>query len=351
MFVLHLNLVTLHCKNKALTLINKINLGILYMKKLTFIFLIFISLFFCQCAEEDKTAKEIDKILLEVQVERFDKEFAVTTPESLSKIKNKYPYLFPSQYPDSIWEAKLKDTIQIELNTEVAKEFPNFEKQQIALIQLFKHIKFYFPDFTVPKVITLTSDVGYTNRVILADSLLLIGLDNYLGEDHKFYQGFQNYIAKGLDKKFLVSDVASEFSATIISSQKGRTFLDHMIYYGKILYLKDKIMSFEPEEQRIVYSPEQFEWAKLNEEYIWRYFVERDLLYSTDRLLQGRFLDPAPFSKFQLELDNESPGGVGRYMGWQIVRAFMKNNKVTLQQMASISGEEILKKSNYKPRN
>lgn len=320
------------------------------MKKLIFILLILLSLFFYNCVDEDKTAKEIDKITLELKVERFDKEFALTTPENLSKIKNKYPYLFPAQYPDSIWTAKLKDTIQIELNTEVLKEFPNFDEQQTGLTQLFKHIKYYFPNFTVPKVITLTSDVGYANRVILADTLLLIGLDNYLGQNHKFYQGFQGYIAKGLDKKFLVSDVATEFCTSVIPPQKGRTFIDQVVYYGKALYLKDKIMPFDSEEQRIVYTPEQLEWANANEEYIWRYFVERDLLYSTDKQLQARFIEPAPFSKFQLELDNESPDRVGRYIGWQIVRAFMKNNEVTLEQMVTIPAEEIFKKSNYKPR-
>lgn len=321
------------------------------MKQLFFISLIFISLFFCSCNEEDKTAKEIGEISLALKVNRFDEEFAAATPESLSFLKNKYPYLFPEQYADSVWIAKLNDTIQIELNTEVKKAFPDFDFQKKELTTLFKHIKYYYPEFITPTVITLTSDVNYDNRVILTDSLLLIGLDNYLGENHKFYFGFQGYIAKVLDKKYLVSDVASEFCGTVIPPRKGRTFLDQMIYHGKTLYLKDKIMAFEPEELRITYTPEQLEWAKVNEEDIWRYFVDRDLLYSTDKQLQPRFLAPAPFSKFQLELDNESPGRIGRYIGWQIVRAFMENNEVSVEQMLIIPAEEILKKSNYKPRN
>jgi len=62
-------------------------------------------------------------------------------------------------------------------------------------------------------------------------------------------------------------------------------------------------------------------------------------------------LDPAPFSKFGLELDNESPGRLGRYIGWQIVRAFMDNNDIELKQLLAMPEEEIFKKSNYKPRN
>lgn len=321
------------------------------MKRPVFILLLVLSVFFYQCGEENKIAQEIDKIAIDLTIERFDKKFAATNLESLSALKKEYPYLFPSQYPDSIWMAKLKDTIQIELNTEVNKAFPDFEQEKNRLTKLFKHIKYYFPSFSVPKVITLTSDVNYLSRVILADSLLLIGLDNYLGKEHKFYQGFQNYIAADLDKHYLVSDVASEFCASVLPSQKGRIFLEHVVYYGKELYLKDKIMPFETEEQRISYSTEELQWAKINEEQIWRYFIERNLLYSTDKKLLARFLEPAPFSKFQLELDSESPGRIGQYLGWQIVRAFMENNELTVAQMLNIPAEEILKKSNYKPRN
>jgi len=321
------------------------------MKKIIFILLLVFQLFFYNCAEEDKTAKEIDKIAVNIQVARFDQEFAQTNAENLSAIKKEYPYLFPEQYTDSVWIAKTQDTIQQELNEEVQKAFPDFNAEKEELEKLFRHIKYYYPKFKEPKVITLTSDVAYNSRVILADSILLIGLDNYLGKDHKFYAGFQNYIATGLDKQFLVSDVASEFCGQIVPRERGRTFLDQMVYYGKELYLKDKLIPFQSEAQRIVYAPEQLEWAKVNEEQIWRYYVERELLYSTDKQLQLRFLEPAPFSKFQLELiDTESPGRIGRYIGWQIVRAFMENNEVTLQQMLTIPADEVFKKSNYKPK-
>jgi uncharacterized protein YjaZ len=78
--------------------------------------------------------------------------------------------------------------------------------------------------------------------------------------------------------------------------------------------------------------------------------VENEYLYSTETRLNQRFLDPAPFSKFGLELDNESPGRLGRYIGWQIVRSFMENNEINLKQLLTMPEEEIFKKSNYKPR-
>lgn len=302
------------------------------------------------CKNETRVSEDVSKIQVDLKVLRFDQEFEEAKPGDIPKLKQKFPYLFPQQYSDSVWIAKLKDTLQNELFSEVNGAFPNFDKETADLELLFKHVLYYFPNYRTPEVITVISDVDYSNRVILADTLLLIGLDNYLGNDHKFYGGIEQYIADGLDKTYLISDVASAFGKTKLSFPSDRTFLAQMIYYGKELYLKDKLMPFATDAQKIVYTPEELEWAQANEEQIWRYFVERELLYSTDNMLAPRFLDPAPFSKFRLELDNESPGRLGRYTGWQIVRAYMNNNDVKLSQLLGLPADEIFKKSNYKPK-
>ncbi|WP_437398906.1 gliding motility lipoprotein GldB [Flagellimonas lutimaris] len=313
-------------------------------------FLLIMVLLLSSCGETDKTEEEIDKITIDLRISRFDQEFANATPSDIPKLKTKYPYLFPEQFPDSVWVAKLTDTLQVELSDEVTKVFGDFDQESAELESLFKHIQYYFPETETPHVVTLTSDVRYDNRIILADSLLLIGLDNYLGEDHHFYEGLQRYIAASLDEKFLTSDVASAFAKKVLSYPRNRTLLSRMVYYGKELYLKDKLIPSATDAQKIGYSEEEMEWAKANEEQMWKYFVERELLYSTDAGLDRKFLDPAPFSKFGLELDNESPPRLGRYMGWQIVRAFMEKTNIDLKQMLGMPADEILKQSNYKPK-
>ena len=74
------------------------------------------------------------------------------------------------------------------------------------------------------------------------------------------------------------------------------------------------------------------------------------MLYSTDSGLYDRFMANAPFSKFYIDIDKESPGRIGVLLGWQIVRSYMKNNEVTLQQLLQTDAEEIFKKSKYKPK-
>ena len=308
-----------------------------------------LSLFFLSCNDTDKVAAAIDKITVDLKISRFDREFATATADKLPELRKVYPYLFPA--PDSVWVKKMQDSLQIELFQEVGDTFNSFDDEKLSLVQLFKHIKYYFPEQEIPHVITVTNDVRYNDRIIFADSLLFIGLDNYLGAEHKYYGGFQRYIAKALNRKYIHSDVASAFAKKVVPRPRDRTFLARMIYFGKELYLKDKLMPIASDGVKIGFTEDEITWAVENEEPIWRNFVEQEHLYSTDNMLNQRFLDQAPFSKFGLELDNESPGRLGRYIGWQIVRAFMEKNPVSLKQMLTMSEEEIFKQSNYKPRN
>lgn len=318
--------------------------------KYTGLLLLLCPLLWVSCAEEDVISQKIARIPVAMQVLRFDREFAAAAPSDLPALKGRYPYLFPSRYPDSVWVAKMQDSLQKVLLSEVGKSFENADEITSDLERFYKHVLYYFPQQQVPKVVTVTSDVDYANRIILTDTLLLIALDNYLGKEHRFYEGLDRYIATGLEQQFLLSDVAGAFAKKMIPPPDERTFLARMIYYGKELYLKDRLIPFVTDAQKIGYTEEELAWAEANEEQIWRYFIERELLYSTDNQLGPRFLDPAPFSKFGLELDSESPGRLGRYMGWQIVRAFMDKSELGLNQLLQLPSDELFRRANYKPK-
>lgn len=302
------------------------------------------------CNNESKVEKEIEKIPMNVEIIRFDKEFAKASLGDLPKLKQKYPAFFPSQYNDSIWIEKLTDTLQKQLEDEVFKTFPENQSIEAELIPLFQHIKYYFPQFSAPLVVTTTSDVDYRNKVILADSMLVIALDNYLGSDHPFYEGIDKYITKEMNPAQLGPDVAETYAREYIKRPTNATFLGQIIFFGKTLYLNDLWLPNTSDAEKIGYTEEEIDWAKENELYMWQYFVENELLYSTDSKLGARFLNPAPFSKFYLEIDNDSPGMLGRYLGWQIVRAYMENNNTDVRQLMVTEADEIFNKSKYKPK-
>lgn len=295
--------------------------------------------------------KEIAAVPMEITVVRFEKIFNTSIPEDLPYLKKKYPAFFPTRYPDSIWINRMRDTLQKQLTDEVVKVFPDDRSVKEKLIPLFKHIKYYFNSFKAPKVYTVLSDVDYENKVIVTDSLLVIGIDNYLGTTHEFYKGLPVYISQNLSPKQLEVDVGSSYARMYISKPRTNTFLDKIIFYGKELYLKDIWLPNATDAQKIGYSESQLKWAINNESDMWRYFVEKELLFSTDPKLDNRFIKPAPFSKFYLEIDNESPGMTGRYLGWQIVKQYMeKHPEISPKQLMVIDAKELFEKSNYKPK-
>lgn len=315
-----------------------------------FAIVLFFVLFFVGCNDKSEVKKKIEEVPVSLKVERFDKIFYESKPGELASIKAKFSYFFPAEDPDAVWLDKKKNPLLNEVHGEVQKTFNDFSSETTELEELFRHVKFYFPETNLPKVVTLISEVDVGSRVIYADTLLLVSLDVYLGGDHRYYEGFPQYQRKNFDKNQILPDVATAFAETKIPPPSEKNLLALMMYFGKQLYMKDALLPEVSDNNKIGYTEEELAWAVENEGYIWRYFVDENLLYDTDPKLPGRFINPAPFSKFYLEIDNESPGRIGQYIGWQIVRSYMKNNDVSLQDLLRKDAKEIFENSKYKPK-
>lgn len=318
------------------------------IKKLTLFALFFIVL---ACGKKSEVQKAVEEIPVEVTVDRFDKAFFESSPGQLQQLKIKYPFFFPPQTPDQVWVDKLNDPLWQDLYRAVSDKYPTFEDQQTDIESLVKHIKYYYPNTVTPKVITVVSEMDYHNKAIYADSLILVSLELYLGKDHKFYANeFPEYISYNFEPLQILPDIAYSFAERKVAPPKDNTLLAQMIYEGKLLYMQDLLLPEYTDAEKIGYSPQQLEWCQENEGYMWMYFIENELLYNSDQKLVTRFIAPAPFSKFYLEIDNETPGRVGRWLGWQIVRSYMQNNEVSLQRMLMMDAREIFEKSRYKPK-
>ena len=215
---------------------------------------------------------------------------------------------------------------------------------------MFKHVKYNHVNFESPKIVTLITNLDYENKVVYDDSLLFVSLDMYFGKDSEVYQDFPLYIAQNFEKSHLVVDIAKSISERYFITSKSRQFIDLMINEGKKMYLIDSYLPSVSDAQKMGYAIEKLDWVEANESQLWKYFIENKLLYSTDSNLYTRFIANAPFSKFYIDIDKESPGSVGVYIGWQIVRSYMNNNDVTLQQVLQMDPMELFQKSKYKPK-
>lgn len=307
------------------------------------------SLLLVACDKKSKVEKAVEKIPVTIKVVRFEKDFFETSPKNLPNLKAQYPFFFSQEINDSVWIEKMQNPLWKELYQEVEKKYADFAKQTNEIEALFRHVKYYFPETITPTVYTVIAEMDYNNKAIYANDKLIIALELYLGKDHKFYQ-FPEYLRQNFEERQMMPDIMTSFSLRKIPPASDKMLLSEMIYYGKQLYLKDLVLPEYTDAEIIGYTTEQITWCQENESYMWRYFIDKQLLYSSDTKLANRFINLAPFSKFYLEIDNESPGRVGTWIGWQIVRSYMQNNEVSLQEMLKMDTKELFEKSKYKPK-
>jgi|TARA_B100001142_G_scaffold6962_1_gene7009 hypothetical protein len=310
-------------------------------------FLIFLIIFLTFSCNNVNTPK------VEVEIERFEDIFFKSNANNLYKVKENFSFLFPPQYEDQIWIDRLNDTIQNQLYNEVNLSFGDFSDQQSLIESFYSNYLGYDSEYKIPRLITLTTDVDYRKKIILTDSLLLIGLDNYLGEDHVFYSSFPTYLTNTFNKENIIIDIAKEYATAVIANTRSDnyTFIEKIINHGKMLYFASLMLPEKEESKIIGYTNADFAWALKNEKDIWSNFIENDYLFSSDNNLDSRFINLAPFSKFYLSIDNDSPSMIGKFIGWKIVKSFMKVSSSNLNELIQYDPMYIYNNSKYKPSN
>ena len=307
--------------------------------------LLIISVLFWSCSNR-KTHKDATQ---SYELIRFESIFYDAHPDSLAEVEKRFPYFFPKSYPFSVWVNRRIDSLQLALYAQI-KSISNSDIHD-QLTPFMEGLPRVFENTVVPKkVITITSDVDYNNKVILNDSMALIAIDNFLGVNHHMYEGIAFYLRQGMELNQLSKELAESFANNRIALPIDRTFLAQLIYSGKIQFLKQSILSDYSEDKILGYTPDQLAWAMTNEKEIWNFFVSKELLYSTDPELIKRFISPAPFSKFYLNIDVDSPGQIGQWLGLQIVKAYQKKERKSITQLLNTPYRELFEKSKYKPR-
>ncbi len=316
-----------------------------FYRFLTF-FLILVSFFSCK---EENEIVDVSNIAIDLKINRFDIDYHNATLDNFTALKEKYPKFFPEQKTDSLWLSYAQDSLWVALYEEVENKYSSFDNQKKELTDVFKHIKYYYPTFKTPRVVTFISSLDMEYQVINTNGILILSLDTFLGNDSKFYANYPAYLRTSFDENQIPTQVARTIAKETQPKVPHRVFINRMIAAGQLQYAVSKFSPSQTEANLFRYSTKKMKWLQESEEEIWKYLVEKEYLYSTDKDLARRFLEPAPFTKFYMAYDNESPGRVGEWMGYQIVKAYMKNNEVSLPEMMATTPTQIFKKSKYKP--
>lgn len=314
---------------------------------------------------------DVSDIPMDIHIVRFDRGISELGVDSIS-VKNKewrrnYKFFYRDYLtqmlgvgdPDN--EKQIEEVLSViiqqqdfkDLSVAVHEVFQDLRPWEQELNGAFRFIKYYFPEYTIPKFYSFFS--GFAVQTPIGEDYIGIGLDMFLGADSEFYPAIIESVPMYISRRFTPENITPRVVESVIRLElmpeepiDGNT-LDQMIYHGKVLYAMDCLLPFVGDSLKIGYTTEQMGWAERYETEIWAWFVSEELLYSTDYLRIQKYFSEAPFTP-ELGENNESAPKLGSYIGWKIVEKFMNENpSVGLKELLTMSqSQEILEKSGYR---
>jgi hypothetical protein len=309
---------------------------------------------------EKRLMVDVSKISLsEVKIHRYDIDLFNVKDDQLQReleaLKPAYRFFLDTDLsdPQKLTEmtAYLENPRNLAFQEAVAGLYKNLDILESDLTNAFRHYLYYYPGRTIPRVYTYISGGDYDFPVQYADSVLLIGLDNYLGQDFKPYlsDGLPAYRVARMNSDYILTDCMKLLvDVTHPVQLPGNNLLEQMIEGGKRLYFIDAMIPQTEDRLKIGYSKAQYDWIVAHESNVWAAVIENRLLYTTDGKLIRSFMADGPFTA---EFSKGAPSRLGEWLGWQIVRKYMENQPVvTLQEvMNEKDAQKILSMSGYKP--
>jgi len=298
--------------------------------------------------QEGKVAiKRYEKALFSLDKKHLRQGMASLNPD--------YSFFLGAQWQDTINILRiynfLNDPNINELYDLTIKKYPDVTFLEEDLTDAFNRFRQAYPEKPVPQVFTYVSGLDLDNPVYYFDTAMAVGLDLFLGSDVQAYlkAGIPKYKINRFTPENLLPQCMLAVSDNLIRvDEKSNTLLDQMIQAGKALYFLDVTLPDVQDEHKIGYSAAQLEWSHNNESKIWAFIIEHQLLFSSDPQGISKMMTDAPYTS---GFAAESPGRLGAYIGWQIVRAYMKEAEgVTLKKlMEDTDAQHILKLSQFKP--
>jgi hypothetical protein len=343
------------------------------MKKTTLFFLFSVLVFSCK---NEKGMPDVSGINVEIKFERFDREFfsidSNNIQPDISQLSNKYPELAAIFIQnilglDSIsapqgvrrflgMSGQLNDTINI--------VFKNTSTLESDFKKAFQFVKYYFPAYKIPAIITIAgpvdamaqSDNGPSPNFLRPD-FLGISLQFYLGKNFSVYSDpffvsnvAPTYRSRRFSKEYIVADAMQLVVANLFpDGSKGKPLIEQMVEKGKQWYLLDKFMPTTNDTLKTGYTKQQLDWCVENEGLVWSNLVKNEDLQSLTPTVIQTYIGEGPFTQgFPQEY---SPGNIGQWIGWQIIKKYVaKNSGVTPENIMRTPAVKIIEEAKYKPK-
>jgi len=328
---------------------------------LPFVFLLLVSI----SCRRDPLKVDISGVELDLQIERFEKYLFSIPPDSLEgsighlsekygNFLDRFSYVINIGQPGDLEYASylksfVADTMVRRVYRDVSQVFPNLENTEETVETAFRYYLYHFPGREIPQLYSYLS--GYNHSLIIDRGILGVGLDKYLGKDYPYYAmlGLPGYMRQKMHPERLPIDMMYYWLSTEFPFHDSiDNVLSNMVYQGQLLYLTEAMFPGVPDSVIMGYSPEQTEWVEMNERDMYTYLVENRLLFDKSRLTVSKLVNDGPFTQF---FSTESPGRTGAWLGWQIVRQYMREYPGTslAELMSHTDYQSLFTESRYRP--
>ncbi len=227
--------------------------------------------------------------------------------------------------------------------------YSDLASEERAFGEAFARYTSFFPDEPLPEFYACVT--GFNHSVVTAEGIVAIGLDKYLGSEEPYYGrlGLAEYQRRVMRREYLVPDVMRAIGyARFAKNDSSENLISDMIFEGRNLYFVKQLLPQFPDTLLFGFTGAQLDWCHAAKSDIWRMLIEQELLFSADRMTRIKLIQPAPFTSY---FSTESPGRAAVWLGYEIVRAYMKQNpELSIPHlMAERNYQNILNGSRFKP--
>lgn len=232
---------------------------------------------------------------------------------------------------------------------QIAALYSDLSDVQSDLSEMRKRFHFHFPKRPLPQKL-MTCQSGWNYAVAYMDSSLILSLDMYLGDTSMYYQmlHYPKYQTRKMNRENIMPDLARGWLLTEFEKDKPEnTLINHTIYYGKLFYCVEALLPDLADSLIIGYSAEQMKTCNKYQKQYWSYFAEKNRLYESSLQNIRELTSDGPFTS---AIAPDCPPRIAMWIGWQIVRSYMKKNKVSIEELLNEKdAQKILAKSKYRP--
>lgn len=323
-----------------------------------------------------KNIPDVSNIKVDIKLERFDKDFFALDSNNaapgLEQLHTRYPIL-SNIFLQNVLGLDSASTLEgvkhfLHLNQNIFDSaeivFKNTASLEKDFQRAFQFVKYYFPAYKLPNIVTIVGPINALAKLgneltpdFIGPDFLGISLQFYLGKNYSIYKDpfFIDNVApqfrsRRFSKEYIVPDAMKLIVDDLFPDKSpGKSLIDQMIEKGKQWWLLDKFLPEIQDSLKTGYTQQQLEWCKENEGLIWSTLIGNNDINSIDPVTIQNYIGEGPFTQGFSQA--YSPGNIGQWIGWQIIKKFVeKNPDMKPDDVMKTDAKKILETAKYKPK-